>query len=235
MFIFKKWTDSGSEQAAHRGRSGSFDGPLTLYKDPFDHNPFEAAMEQDEASRDISLLIPEFKDSVDDQSTNATQAQTERDIISELDQSDIENGILNNSNTSSSKFDSFIAAMENVFSGIGDALTVSTTEANRIARENAAAAMQYNRDEAAADRAWQEYMSSTAYQRAVSDMKAAGLNPMLGYTQGGASTPGGASASTSAANTYKDSGFAEKGRVAVALVSLIFKGLTSALSLTLKK
>ena len=51
-----------------------------------------------------------------------------------------------------------------------------------------------NAQQAQIQRAFQEDMANTAYQRAVADMQAAGLNPMLAYSQGGAAVPVGAKA-----------------------------------------
>ncbi|AXH76129.1 MAG: DNA pilot protein [Microviridae sp.] len=90
-----------------------------------------------------------------------------------------------------------------IFSGIGNLLSNSTaqnalgaygayagtqaTNAQQLAstREQ----MDFQAAEAQKARDYNTTMSNTSWQRGVSDMRSAGLNPMLAYSQGGASAP----------------------------------------------
>lgn len=75
------------------------------------------------------------------------------------------------------------------------AMSNAAETANAISQRSSALQYQFNADEAQKNRDWQERMSNTSHQREVQDLIAAGLNPVLSSTLGGASTPSGATAS----------------------------------------
>jgi hypothetical protein len=62
---------------------------------------------------------------------------------------------------------------------------------------------QANAQQAANAMNFSERMSSTAYQRSTADMKAAGINPLMAYSQGGASAPQGVQATMQAPDVGK--------------------------------
>lgn len=118
-----------------------------------------------------------------------------------------------------------------IMSQIGDTIgntwnrISGTAENNEFSAQEAQKARDFNSAEAAKQREWEEYMSNTAVQRSVEDMKKAGINPVMAAgTQ--ASTPSGSAASAGAAYTHNSTGFGGfLGMLASMAATVIAKGV----------
>ena len=88
-------------------------------------------------------------------------------------------------------FDGILSTVKDVATAFSPVAPFVSAAANFIGGSMTNSA---NQAQAQANRDFQAEQSATSYQRAVADMQAAGLNPMLAYSQGGASTPSGSTA-----------------------------------------
>lgn len=138
---------------------------------------------------------------------NSKKADTNKQVMAES--SPILNQIIHGSSSASDVSTNTDSVADRDIVDYVDGLLTNQGLENDINREFNSAEAERNRqfqsEEAKLQRDWYEYMSNTAYQRSMDDMKAAGINPILAYSQGGAAVSG-TGIPTGSAASYGSSG-----------------------------
>lgn len=124
-------------------------------------------------------------------------------------------------------FSSFLYNRDKSSDGTYRGLGADWFNATNIAKEDYERGLAQMREQASLNesaaqkqREWETQMSNTAYSRAIDDMKRAGLNPLLAISNGGASTPSGASGSTSGSYSNSTAGQSSTGEAVNSLSAI---------------
>lgn len=126
-----------------------------------------------------------------------------------------------NHNNNSSQIGTFFGDVAELFGGANENSSAAVANRRQLALQHDSQA--FNSAEAQKQRDWEEYMSSSAHQREMADLKAAGLNPILAAESSGAAAPAGSGATSSAGQASRGTGMKD----VMSIFSSIFGSVNS--------
>lgn len=140
-------------------------------------------------------------------------------------------GIVNNLMASGRQED---ASQQNLFNAMqmGNFNAQQAQVARDWTQNQADITRNFNAQQARETRDWSAAMSNSAYQRTMSDMRSAGLNPILAYRQGQSGTPSAATASASSPSGASASGPGPGGVSPAQTFDIVGPALNTAMAMT---